>query len=275
MIQNDGVFFAPAGTTHWDRARKTFLDHWPVRLHALSFRSTQIPLTPAEAKAMGSQIPELGEQFYPVEENCIELCDGIVAKLDDAAAGYPDGFFVRLNSRSPKDALQWGVRDSEKLINGRLKTGHDAFRLMTMYSSRICDDLLAHTSMGWPCSIWLREGTNIPAWSEFRCFAHMGKLVGISQYFYREVFPEIARNADAIEKAIVAFYEEKFRPVCPVDTVIFDVYATPSSEGFSIRLIEINPFDPLTDPCMFQWDSLQEFDGSMRFRSETSVPLTA
>jgi len=69
MLKMTDVYPEATGESHWERARQTFLDQWPLRLHDLSFLSRHVPLSTAEARALGAQMPELGEQFYPIAED--------------------------------------------------------------------------------------------------------------------------------------------------------------------------------------------------------------
>ncbi len=55
-----------------------------------------------------------------------------------------------------------------------------------------------------------------------------------------------------------------------LDDVVFDVFVTMKQKGpvrvWEVKLLEINPLLPMTDPCLFTWiGGGKDFDGSFRF----------
>lgn len=269
--------YRPA-SAYWELSVPTYMEQWPDDLHSLSIPSTQIKLSLDEARTLGSYIVELGEGFENVPENHETLRDLLIARLDSSVRQYPNGVFVRLGSRSPKDSFYWGMNPDNQLPNGQLKTGQQAFDLLTCCSERVYEDLQVQLSMNYRTSIWLRRGIAIDDYSEFRCFMQDRKLIGISQYFYQGVYPEITENAGSLKWAIEQFFEKQFRDASHLDSVVFDVFvkhrggACPSilteSHGYEVKLLEINPFFNLTDPCLFDWNKPEEFQGQLRFKSE-------
>jgi D123 protein len=255
----------------WNVVVPTFLEQWPKSLHDLSIPSKQLQLTVTEAIVLGASIIELGETFDNVPENAAEIRSSLIARLDDALKStFPNGAFVRLGSRSPKGAFFVGAN---RPVNGRITSGQSAFDLLTACSERIADDLHAQIVFGYAPSIWLREGLFIERWAEFRCFMQNRQLVAISQYFYRDVEPRIVLDRDGIYAAVELFFTEEFRAACPLDTVVFDVFLEVAGRGgYRVRLLEINPFGRLTDPCLFDWGHPEGFRGQLRFCTEGSGP---
>ena len=150
----------------------------------------------------------------------------------------------------------------------------DPLRFMLDCSERIYEDLLLAIHENYPPHIWVRQWAEIPRWSEFRCFMRERKLVGISQYNYidGEVFPEIGRDAGTIRWAIGEQFFPMFRKASHLNDVVFDVWVRVSTmrdntRDWSVKLLEINPFFSLTDPCLFKWSG-DDFDGSFRFNKE-------
>lgn len=269
---------------YWDLARPTFIENWPNVLHSLSIASAQVKLDLREAHALGSYILELGEGFDAPEEHEV-LRSMIISRLDEKLKNFKKGVFVRLGSRSPKDAMYWGVDSEGHKPNGEIQTGQQAFELLTCCSERITEDLHMQIAMGYEPSIWLREGLDLPAWSEFRCFMKDRTLIGISQYYYRAPYPEIKEDANGLKWAIWQFFGQEFRDASHLDSVVFDVFVkrrrlavtdsrgnklpgTPEWNGYEVKLLEINPFFNLTDPCLFNWNKPDEFRGQLRFRTE-------
>lgn len=242
-----------------DQVKHTYIENWPSLLCNLSIAQVNIPLTIIEARTLGSCIMEYGECFKG------ETCDinQIRQKVATAVTKFPNGAFVRLGSRSPKDA--WGAYDSMKIT-----TTDDPLKLLLDCSERISDDLTLAISNNYEPHIFVRQWIDIPKWTEFRCFMHNRRLTGISQYYYRDgAFPEIAENAGAIEWAIENFFND-FKEIVPFTDIIFDVFikikTKDSQRSLDVKLIEINPYSEMTDPCLYDWR--KDFPGnfSRRFR---------
>jgi hypothetical protein len=155
-----------------------------------------------------------------------------------------------------------------------------AFDLLTCCSERIYDDLHMQIAMNYPPSVWIREGLDLPEWSEFRCFMQDRKLVGISQYYYRGVHQDLLGDVPGIKWAIQQFFKLQFKDASHLDSVVFDVFVKRRRVGFrdgaetgplyayEVKLLEINPFYNLSDPCLFDWNRPEEFKGQIRFRTE-------
>lgn len=240
-----------------------YIENWPRDLCALSIPQVDIPLTLDEAGAVGSNIIEYGEAFGPVKP-----IEHIEARVNEAVATFPNGAFTRLGSRSPKDSWLAAREGSMKTV-----VGQNPLRFMLDCSERIYEDLTLAIQNEYPPHIFVRQWIDLNPWQEFRCFMRGRKLVGISQYYYRDVMPEIVENANSIEAAIKTWFEGCFRFTSHLDDVVFDIVINQRVLGvarewhdWDIRLLEINPFFELTDPCMFDWrDGGSDFDGSFRF----------
>ena len=95
------------------------------------------------------------------------------------------------------------------------------------------------------------------------------KLVGISQYNYLGgvVYPEIIHYADTVQWAIREQFFPYFCKICHLPNVVFDVIVWVRTQGneriSEVKLLEINPFFEMTDPCLFDWAN--EFDGSFKY----------
>jgi D123 len=238
---------------HFTAESLTFLENWPAALSELSIAQVDIPLSRQDIFAIGTNMLDWFEAFGETTVDPTSL----IQRVDDAVKAFPNGAFVRLGSRSPKDAF---VRAEQF----RVRSGAEAFTVLTAGSERIYADLQAALTFEYIPHIFVREWTDIPKCSEFRCFMRDRQLVGISQYFYRHQFSEIADDKNRIREAIEEFFV-KFKTVCHLDTVCFDVFLTADeNSGYVPRLVEINPFPGWTDPCLFK-DGV--FDGSFRSAS--------
>jgi hypothetical protein len=176
---------------HFTSESLTFLENWPPALSALSIAQVDIPLSRHDIFAIGTNMIDWFESFGETTVDPSYL----IHLLDDAIKAFPNGAFVRLGSRSPKDAF---VRAEQF----RVRSGAEAFTVLTAGSERIYSDLQAALTFEYSPHIFLREWTDIPKCSEFRCFMRDRQLIGISQYFYRHHFSEIADDKDRIREAI-------------------------------------------------------------------------
>jgi hypothetical protein len=242
-----------------ERVCATYLENWSQELHALSLPRIDLPLESQEVQALlGCLAGDTGTGRGQAPARLATL----VARLDAAIACFPEGAFVRLGSRSGKDsryALRHGLRT---------ETGSAAVLLLTEGSRRVAFDLRLALRTRYRPHLFIRPWRHIPPWAEFRCFMRARQLIGISQYHWRSTasWPEIAHQADRIQAAIETFFP-RFVAAVHLDDVVFDVFVeSGSSGGLGVRLLELNPFLPETDACLFSWTRPPGFDGSFRFR---------
>lgn len=241
--------------------KPTYIENWPKELCSLSIGQVGIKLSLKEAEILCSNNLELNECFdFPKFQNA----DEIIKKIDQEIIKFPKGAFVRLGSRSPKDCL---YPSKDKCF-----TGKDAFQRLTACSERISDDLSLAINNEYEPYIWLREWKEIPEWAEFRCFMKDRKLIGISQYNYlqNKIYPEIEQYKATILSLISGFFDH-FKKVSYLNNVIFDIFIQlkiiDNLYYWEIKLLEINPFFELTDPCLFDWRKLEEFKGQFLFNN--------
>jgi hypothetical protein len=257
--------------SYWDIVLPTYIENWPAAMHSLSMASIDIPLTVDDAKRLGCHIVEFGEcflEFFQATTDAWQIPDisDIRTRVGDAVASLPNGGFVRLGSRSPKDSWK-GHRHGFKTA-----AGDDPLQFMLDCSERIYEDLTLAIQHDYAPHIFVRQWMTIPPWSEFRCFMEDRKLVGISQYNYLrgEFFPEIVQYGGSIEWAIREMFFPEFRRVSHLDSVVFDVWvkrwtARDNTSVWEVKLVEINPYFNLTDPCLFAWG--KAFDGGFRYNT--------
>lgn len=246
----------------WSMILPTYMENWPESLRSLSIPSLDIRLTVEEAKNLGANIIEYGECFS--HTGPLPDIGNIRAAVSAAVKVMPFGAFVRLGSRSPKDSWK-GYESGFKIL-----PGEDPLRFLLDASERIYEDLAIAIQHNYSPHIFVRPWLDIPHWSEFRCFMRGRRLDGISQYHYLhgEVLPEIANRYDTIRWAIEQFFLD-FRKASHLDDVVFDVWvnemmiAADNMHIWEVKLIEINPYFVLTDPCLFAWD--KPFGGEFRF----------
>jgi len=303
-----------------DRVKPTYIENWPNSLLNLSFAQVDIPLTMAEARALGLSMLEFGEGFYPkppgyseqleaaatwtarsmvhsfrggddpgpqieapkinydldLLEQQKKVVEDIRCRAADAVSKFRRGAIVRLGSRSPKDAFSWHS-EGPKITNG------DPLRHVLNASERMYEDLTLALENNYSPHLFVREWVDIEPWAEFRCF-YDGGVIGVSQYNYRDHYPECAAYANDFAYWFRYYVNNYFAPACPLRQVVFDLAmfvkqaVEPSGltcKAFEFKLIEINPFFEGTDPCLFRWS---DFDRTYRFvgpdKQTESIPLS-
>lgn len=244
----------------------------------------------AERFAGALSSPEAREKVMTVArklQDAMQQLQGSLVSLDAT-----DGsFFVRLSSRSPKDAA--GVnelafleealkqRSGQKTLSGRfglfcdlflrgmrVETGLDAVHLL-LASKRVTDDLLQALEAEDQCGIPYDLSIVVRTWSpgvredgEFRGFMSSdGQLVAISQYNEHFFQPELGEHREAIVQSLVEFAEQRLRPrllgtcflPCVLDLVILqqDGLHEPFDPHGEVRVVELNPANERTSTALF------------------------
>lgn len=221
----------------------TLIDQWPAEVAALSMPTELMPIDANQVRA--SLFDRHGHE--PMSEGAVQLA----AELD-SRLGWKRKF-IKLNSRSPKDAL-WPL---EVPITC---SGKEAV-LMLMNSERVLDDLTEFKyAPEQPAFICLRDvAFGIRPENEFRCFMKDGELIAVSHYDYTKPMPAPADEGAAIRGHIDEWFRETLKPRLHMTTVVFDV----SLGREDTLLIELNPYG-LSDPCHF---------GSYQEVERASVPV--
>ncbi len=236
---------------YFDIAKPTYIENWNRELCSLSIGQSNIELS-----------------FKDVVEPLLDLIwnnkkTPVVKILEDRVheevIKFPKGAFIRLGSRSPKDV------DIKPVF-----TGKEAVELL-LSSVRVFDDLVIAVQNRYNPHIFIREWVDMKEEFEFRCFMKDKKLVGISQYQYNKRYLEVMNNSKSIEWVIQQFFNRQFKDACKLDDVVFDVFLT-QRYGFSdvtweVKLLEINPFYAMTDPCLFDWRKPEEFKGQFKYNN--------
>lgn len=236
------------------KLRETFWENWPEELRKYSMKTVVVPLNDIDLEAIGSfAIGNL--------KGVSEAITDLQRRIADRAPEFPEGFFVKLSSRSPKDSHH-GYKHGF-----RCQTSYDVLQLFAQ-SERIFED--SHIAS---VNLLLREWVPIPKDSEWRCFHRDGKLIAVSQYFYRDVFEirpvEVAEEIRLIHAEIAQYLPPN---------VVFDIAQQDMLQDARTLLIELNPWEASpfgTDPCLFEWNELekmQDFELRYNIREVASFP---
>ncbi|KZL20245.1 hypothetical protein PsAD2_01542 [Pseudovibrio axinellae] len=230
----------------------TFFASWPDALKQASVPHEEIPISPDDVLALAANTPEFCEKFAMF--NHFDLSQDF---LDEVTAGlekFPSGAFPRLDYCSWKESC---------LLNSPARTLRDVEAIILQPNQRIASALMEPAIHNQGANFYLREWIDMPRWSEFRIFMRDRKIIGISQYYTTEQFPQIQQSLDDIRQALIEFclflYKESH-----LETVIADVFLSNQNEKLQAHLIELNPFLKRADPCLYSWEK-SDFDGKFRF----------
>ena len=258
------------------RVRECDLDVWYERLKHVTFPTEFIPLSRDDAKAMCVAYKQKQEKAH---------FSALVEQLDAAIGRFGGVAFVKLSSRSPKDATVGGEAtralfrthlavskeqdDNAKFICLNrahidalsVRSGAEAMALL-LRSERIFDDLELALEEGegrWTQHLVVRKWMDMPLWCEYRGFVHGGQLTALSQYFAPCFFAELQseeaqRHAIDSARALLAQIRDLLPPAVVADFAVM-------SDG-SVLLLEINPFNNYagcgTSACLFDWRADRE-----------------
>ncbi|KAF7308075.1 cell division cycle protein 123-like protein [Mycena kentingensis (nom. inval.)] len=294
------------------------IEHWAAPLEALGLTAPTrfVPLSTHHARlllrayevlegadsaekvaAAAAHYAATGEVGAPLcaEEGELRavLGDSVQRAID--ALGSPDssdtvagGCFVKLSSRSPKDAAarsgvferhyaaalrtvraaaedlddvkrMWIVCEAEGAAL-RFKITDEVVRALVL-SERVWQDMtlaLRHPH-SWTQNIILRTWQPVPIDLEFRTFVAGGRITAISQYAYQLCSPRLVVQEEK-EKAVRAI-QHAFAQLWPVlsgkgwERCVLDFGVIPQDGDAEWRatLIELNPFEETTDSALFSW----------------------
>lgn len=234
-----------ASSLRWfERTGPTLIDRWPADLAALSMPTEFVKFP------VGTMEPLFefnGDEPHP---SVMALAQELDAKI-----GWKRRF-VRLNSRSPKDAT-WPF-EAPATISGK-----EAVSMMAG-SERILDDLCYFRRIPeHPAYVCLRDWVyGFRTENEYRCFVRDGKLIAVTHYDYTKPWSGPEDGGKTIRESIDAWFTNMLRSRLPIDTVVFDIHI---NDDGSFLLIEINPYG-LSDPCHFgDYQSVENATGYIEY----------
>lgn len=145
----------------------------------------------------------------------------------------------------------------------RVSTGDEAVALLVS-SSRVMQDIshtMDHGKAGWDVSVVARVWDNqVMLDREFRAFVVGGHVVAISQYDDQLCYPFVVDHPEEIVSTIMRGMNDA-RPclesaglASPAMAVVIDFLVVPSQDNqWLARVIELNPFGPMTGASLFCW----------------------
>lgn len=279
-----------------DIAKEYAVETWLEQLGGHTFRTDYFLLSVDEATA-------LKNSFKSLTKAESDLLQQLEKKIDVLLQNFGGVGFVKLSTRSPKDAVfelknQKVLVELEKEFSNVLKskgvdniTNDDRLLAMTNAANRCMKVHSGKEAMQLLCQSWrvftdvnralqdpslylqciVREWVEIPVQNEFRGFVCKGNFNGLSQYFHYIFFKEIRENKVAIENRIRKYWET-VKQLIPHESYVIDFAIL--SDG-SIKVIEINPFHYSTGAPFFTWKKGSEgrkvlLNGPFEFRFRQS-----
>lgn len=238
-------------------------DVWPEALRERAGTLIEIEVTPPERDALITLWGAMADCLSSTPEiaQAEAVASGLADRIQASVDFWHNGAFVRLNTRSPKDNFEW-LDDDGKLRP--ITSGQEAITVLTCSMERIYEDLEAAQLLGDRTQVFvvIRPFFTFEPWREVRIFIEHEEVVGISQYFYQTVHPEIIERASAWKAPLLAQVAQIMSEV-PWSSFTLDGWM---EDDGTFRFLEVNPpvSVGVTDPALFQDGKL---DGSFRTRS--------
>jgi len=212
-----------------------------------------------------------------------------------------DGVFVKLSSRSPKDAVitsektvkifrqlleeykekNGSIDDNAKLIC--INKAHilalqmfDAKEILSIFlsSDRVYEDLRLAMDYKdqWSQKFVIRQWIPIPVEYEYRGFVFEGKFNCLSQYYHYTYFPHLVKEKDVIEKKIKTFWNQ-MKDQVPLQPKTYVIDFAVDLKNDRVYLIELNPFgdyEGMGTSCAM-YDKVKEQDRAILFNKDKDI----
>eukprot|EP01087_Luapelamoeba_hula_P016383 TRINITY_DN5034_c2_g1_i1.p1 TRINITY_DN5034_c2_g1~~TRINITY_DN5034_c2_g1_i1.p1 ORF type:complete len:344 (+),score=66.96 TRINITY_DN5034_c2_g1_i1:114-1145(+) len=278
-----------------DKIHAVNLENWYPDLKDVTFGTVFEDLSQEEARAIVQEYAAR-KKTNNTQTPLPSILTNLAKRIDDAMTPFKaEGAFVRLSTRSPKDA---GLAQDEtmRLFNAevaalgpdgltdenlrlialfkastqclKVTTGEQALTLI-LSSERSNEDLLLALEFpkSWDMKVIIREWVTIDPSMEFRGFVRDKKFTALSQYFHIVYFANLTAEGvrDRLHQQMAECFEQ-IKDRVQVSNFIIDFAVV----GSRVYVIELNPFNDYegcgTDPCLFNWKTDREIvDGDKPF----------
>ncbi|KAK6584638.1 hypothetical protein PZA11_002862 [Diplocarpon coronariae] len=249
-------------------------DFWHPKYRTSALKSRIIPLSPAFLSYLredGIVLPSETHTFPPSStytDNSIETdwdsdstpdpslpFAAIHQQINDTITDLGGLVAPKLNWSAPKDATWISMKKNSmecataNAIYLLLKSSdfitHD---LEHAFDDCADDDSFKQEDI--PYVLVLRKWFKVNPSCEFRCFVRDKMVIGICQRdlnHFEFLFP----LKDRVRDTVLEYYEKMLKDTFPDGSFVFDVYLPEPYD--KVRLVDINPWAPRTDPLLFSW----------------------
>jgi len=257
--------------------KETYFEAYYDQIEEFTFKSVILPMTIDDTKAL----MDAYTKFMDGTDKDVDL-SVVDAKIDEGIrlirekANKECKVFVRLSSRSPKDAIyhleSFPSLIQEKLSgfeNGRedlysklhafymasteimaVSSGREATDLMRR-SDRIQGDMEEAIKNSEPMNLIIREFVNFPVKNELRGFVHKGVFTALTQYNNLAYFPEHIESKAEVEEKVKSFVKVFIKAMESVlDSFVMDIVI---DDAGKVWVVEVNPFGEMAGSCLFEW----------------------
>ena len=257
--------------------KETYFERYYSLIEEFTFKSVIIPLTMEDIQALHD-----AHRIFLTQGDDRDIDLGAVkAKIEEGITKVrkktmeDSRVFVRLSSRSPKDAIYHLARfpglyqDKLELLQDQedilcklhafyqastevlaVSEPGQAAELLTK-SERIQGDLEVCLSNKEPMSLVVRQFVSFPVKNELRGFVYEGVLTALTQYNNLAFFPEHMEGKGEVEGKVRSFMAGFIRAL-ETTLTSFIVDLVLDDEG-KVWAVEVNPFGELAGSCLFGW----------------------
>jgi hypothetical protein len=240
--------------------KQTFPENWSEGLNARATPRASLALDNEAMCAIGGMTPEFRETMG--YDDSIALPAPLVDEIEATMQRFPMGVMPRIGYCSWKAAT---------LVHAPCFGLRGVMAHILQPDPRVADALARHITEDSEAVLHLREWRTIPQALEFRAFIQSKTCLGVSQYHHDMFFPSLVDNQASVDSAAMGFVKEII-PHLHMEDVVADFFLHP--ETGAGELIELNPFDRDTDPCLFSWDDPMAWDGAFKIVDRPSHPAT-
>lgn len=200
---------------------------------------------------------------------------------------FPNGGFVRLSTRSPKDAvfsIRGGIKvkqlvkqyytSPENSMHAFVKSIQKAMKVtcakeaieLLVHSKRMVEDivmakLFMDESNPWNLQLVLREWSDdLDASFEFRAFVFDNQFTACTQYNSLCAVPAMIANREIISKNIQHYFATIVQPILvqqKLQTYTIDFAVNPNDFS-QIKIIELNYPPPEAGQALFDWENAKD-----------------
>ncbi|KAH3758857.1 cell division cycle protein 123-like [Pelomyxa schiedti] len=254
------------GTNYQTLMEETYMEKYYDQIASFTFRSTFVPLPREAAAALVEEHKRWQADRSVTWENNSVLMQ-LAESIDRAKAELGVPFiFIRLSSRSPKDApmespdfinhfnheMEWVEHDEAGLppyphmkenrqlcaiyrattYAMKLSRAAEGIKLLVM-SDRIQGDLQEYSSgrITENFSVVVREFRTFDPDLEFRGFVHNGQFTALTQYNNFAFFPKLLARREEIVRFISEDYRNRIQPKISIPSYVIDFVLCVPREG--------------------------------------------